>query len=347
MKASDINLDNLLKKSPERGEILLGTGRMLLMRQDSMTELRRLLIDQLGDELAFAILMQFGYKSGFGDYKALERDFKWDSPADRAAAGPMMHSQEGIVLAEPEVFDFDLNAKTLYHVGKWKNSYEAQCHLEAKGTSKHPVCFSLAGYASGYLSAFLGAPVLAIEKQCAAMGDEYCVVEARNAQSFGPEADMWRKALSATDKSLSQELKKRIEIIESQQDIIRRASTPIMEIWDGLLVLPIIGFVDTERSSQMTDMLLEKVVSSRARGVIIDITGVDILDTRTADHFIKMAKSIRLLGANTVITGISPAIAQTLTHIDIDLTGIRTMRSLKDGLLWFIDSSNLAENNEA
>ena len=132
------------------------------------------------------------------------------------------------------------------------------------------------------------------------------------------------------------ELGKRFEEAEIQQKAIEQLSTPILEIWEGILVLPVVGFVDTVRSSEMTDKLLEAVVTHRARGVLIDITGIDVLDTKTADHFIKMAKAVRLLGAESVVTGISPAIAQTLTHIDVDLTGLETLRSLRDGLVWFL-----------
>ncbi|MFH1377223.1 MAG: STAS domain-containing protein [Planctomycetota bacterium] len=134
-------------------------------------------------------------------------------------------------------------------------------------------------------------------------------------------------------------LKDQLETIESQKDAISQMSTPILQIWEGVLVLPVVGIIDSERSAEMTDKLLDAVVSNRARGVLIDITGIDVLDTKTADHFIKMAKAVSLLGAQAVITGISPAIAQTLTHIDVDLTGIETLRSLRDGLVWFLSDN--------
>ncbi|MBV8202052.1 MAG: STAS domain-containing protein, partial [Acidobacteria bacterium] len=74
------------------------------------------------------------------------------------------------------------------------------------------------------------------------------------------------------------------------------------------------------------------IIAKQARTAIVDITGIDVMDTKTADHFIKMAKAVRLLGADCIISGINPAIAQTLTHIGVDLTGIRTLRSLRDAL---------------
>jgi rsbT co-antagonist protein RsbR len=97
-----------------------------------------------------------------------------------------------------------------------------------------------------------------------------------------------------------------------------------------------VGTVDTTRSAEMTDRMLEAVVRHRVRAVIVDITGIDMMDTKTADHFIKMARAVRLLGAECIITGINPGIAQTLTHIGVDLTGIRTLRSLRDALQLYL-----------
>ena len=134
----------------------------------------------------------------------------------------------------------------------------------------------------------------------------------------------------------SDALREKLEVISAQQEAIRKLTTPVLEIGDGLIALPIVGYIDTQRASEMTDDLLEKVIAMNARGVIVDITGIDVIDTKTADHFIKMAKAVRMLGATAVITGISPAIAQTLTHIDVDLVGISTLRTLKDGMIYLL-----------
>ena len=113
---------------------------------------------------------------------------------------------------------------------------------------------------------------------------------------------------------------------------MRELSTPIISVWDGILTLPVIGAVDTERSADMMDTLLSRVVQDQASHVIIDITGVFVLDTRTADHFIRMAKAVRLLGSECFLTGISPAIAQTLTQLGVDTSCVRTVRRLSDAL---------------
>jgi rsbT co-antagonist protein RsbR len=130
----------------------------------------------------------------------------------------------------------------------------------------------------------------------------------------------------------NRELEAKLETIERQQAAIRELSTPIIEVWAGVLCLPVVGIVDSQRSAEMTETLLEMIVAKQARTAIVDITGIDVMDTKTADHFIKMAKAVRLLGAECILSGINPGIAQTLTHIGVDLTGVRTMRNLRDAL---------------
>ncbi|NTX03941.1 STAS domain-containing protein [Myxococcus sp. CA051A] len=128
------------------------------------------------------------------------------------------------------------------------------------------------------------------------------------------------------------ELEEKLSTIDRQRDAIRDLSTPIIELWEDILTLPIVGVVDTQRSVEMTERLLQRVVQGKARCVIIDITGVEVVDTMTANHFIKMVNAARLLGAYCVVTGISPLIAQTLVQIGVDLREVKTLGSLKEGL---------------
>jgi rsbT co-antagonist protein RsbR len=136
----------------------------------------------------------------------------------------------------------------------------------------------------------------------------------------------------AKHEAANRDLEAKLETIERQQAAIRELSTPIIEVWAGVLCLPVVGIVDSQRSAEMTETLLEMIVAKQARTAIVDITGIDVMDTKTADHFIKMAKAVRLLGAECILSGINPGIAQTLTHIGVDLTGVRTMRNLRDAL---------------
>ncbi len=137
------------------------------------------------------------------------------------------------------------------------------------------------------------------------------------------------------------ELEEKLLTIERQRSSIRELSTPIIEIWDRILCLPIVGVMDTTRSGEMTDALLKAVVDRAARCAIIDITGIDIMDTGTADHFVRMAKSVRLLGADCVLTGINPHIARTLVQMDVQFTGITTYRSLRTALQRYISKTEV------
>jgi rsbT co-antagonist protein RsbR len=126
------------------------------------------------------------------------------------------------------------------------------------------------------------------------------------------------------------ELEEKLTMIERQRAAIRELSTPVMEVWDGVLCVPVVGIVDSARSSQMTDILLQAVVEKRTRCAIIDITGIEVMDTKTVDHFIRMAKAVRLLGSQCVLTGVSPNIAHTMVNMGIDLSDVTTHRSLRE-----------------
>ena len=132
------------------------------------------------------------------------------------------------------------------------------------------------------------------------------------------------------------ELEDKLATIDQQRAAIRELSTPIMEVWEGILCLPVVGLLDSTRSADMTDALLRAVVATRARCTIIDITGIEVMDTSTADHFLRMAKAVQLLGADCVLTGLNPQIAQTLVHMDVELGGLVTHRSLRDALQHFV-----------
>lgn len=122
------------------------------------------------------------------------------------------------------------------------------------------------------------------------------------------------------------------EYVERQEIVIQELSTPILQIWDNVLVLPVIGVVDTRRSLEIMEKLLNEIVNKQSKFVILDITGVEVVDTKTADQFIKIIKAAELLGAKCIITGIRPAVAQTLVELGITLSGFLTLSNLKEGL---------------
>jgi rsbT co-antagonist protein RsbR len=132
------------------------------------------------------------------------------------------------------------------------------------------------------------------------------------------------------------DLEEKLATIELQRAAIRELSTPIMEVWEGVLCLPIVGVLDSVRSAEMTETLLRAIMDKKARCAIIDITGIQVMDTATADHFIRMAKAVRLLGAECVLTGINPNIAQTIVHMGLELSGVATHRSLRSALQHYV-----------
>ena len=107
-----------------------------------------------------------------------------------------------------------------------------------------------------------------------------------------------------------------------------------------MLCLPVVGVMDTARSTEMTNALLQTIVDKKTRYTIIDITGIDVMDTRTVDHFMRMARAVKLLGAECALTGISPHIAQTVVHMGLELDDIVTRRSLRDALADYVRSQS-------
>ena len=128
------------------------------------------------------------------------------------------------------------------------------------------------------------------------------------------------------------ELQEQIATIAKQQLAIHELSTPIVEVWEDILLLPIISSLDSQRAAEMTEKLLDRVKQSRSRCIIIDITGVELVDTNTANSMLKMTRAARLLGTTCVLTGIRPEIARTMVQLGVELEGIKTLRTLKDGL---------------
>jgi rsbT co-antagonist protein RsbR len=146
--------------------------------------------------------------------------------------------------------------------------------------------------------------------------------------AFGAEQEQSR--------AFRRELEEKLLIVDKQRAAIRELSTPIIELWEGVLCLPVVGIMDTARSTEMTNSLLQAIVAKKTRYTIIDITGIEVMDTRTVDHFMRMAKSIRLLGAECALTGISPHIAQTVVHMGLDIDDIVTHRCLRDALAHYV-----------
>lgn len=144
-------------------------------------------------------------------------------------------------------------------------------------------------------------------------------------------------AMDASDRLRTErELRDQLEVIERQSSTIRALATPVIEVWDQVLCLPVIGIVDSARTAEMMQGLLESIVQEQARYAIVDLTGVEVVDTSTADHLIQLFRAARVLGVEGILCGIRPAVAQTVVALGLELGSVRTMRSLRDALKWCI-----------
>ena len=130
----------------------------------------------------------------------------------------------------------------------------------------------------------------------------------------------------------SEQLEGQLRTIQQQRLAIRDLSAPILDIWEGVLTLPIVGTLDSQRAEDVTQALLHRLVESDARCVIIDLTGVDVVDSMTADHLVRLIRAASLLGTFSVVSGIGPEVARTLVDLGVDLNELRTLKTLRDGL---------------
>ena len=124
----------------------------------------------------------------------------------------------------------------------------------------------------------------------------------------------------------------REELINRQQEEMLELSTPVVKLWDGILALPMIGTLDSQRTQVVMESLLQKIVDTGSDMAIIDITGVPTVDTLVAQHLLKTVTALRLMGAECIISGVRPQIAQTIVHLGVDLQGVVTKANLADAL---------------
>ncbi len=123
-----------------------------------------------------------------------------------------------------------------------------------------------------------------------------------------------------------------IDTVAAQSRSLMEMSTPVTQLWDGILMLPVVGIMDSKRAQDMMTAILRSIVESQSKHFILDISGVAVVDTAVANHLIKITKATSLMGCECIITGISPAIAQTIVELGINVGTVQTTASMKDAL---------------
>jgi rsbT co-antagonist protein RsbR len=235
-----------------------------------------------------------------------------------------------------ELPSFDREAGTA--IVRVRNPWELRMQ---KGAAKSWGCPFLLGKVIGIFRHALGRPCWA-EKETRYEGD-VPVVEFRvhpSERTIERELERFRRErLAAREGELirrideaSDELRQKVSQIEEQRDLIRSLVAPIIEVWSGVLVVPLSGALSAERAERLNAELLERIVLLRARDVILDLTGIASVDAQVADHITRTIASTRLVGASCTVVGLSPHVAQAFVAIDAQLSGARTLRTLADAL---------------
>ena len=158
------------------------------------------------------------------------------------------------------------------------------------------------------------------------------------AEKAGLKAALIVNTCAVTEEAVRQAVAQE-EALRAQNAVLAELSTPLIPISDDVMVMPLIGAVDSRRAQQVMHALLEGTASRNARTVILDITGVPVVDTQVANALIGAARALRLLGAQVVLTGIRPEVAQTMVGLGVDLGSVTTRSSLQSGIAFAISQS--------
>jgi anti-anti-sigma regulatory factor len=138
-------------------------------------------------------------------------------------------------------------------------------------------------------------------------------------------------------RDLSERKKSDEKLKKQAEEIMEMATVPVVQVWEGIVLVPLIGMLDSQRTQQLMERLLHRVTETGSPIALLDITGVPAIDTQTAQHLIETVSAVRLLGAEVILTGVRPVIAQTLVHLGIDLANVITRASLAAGLRMALD----------
>jgi DNA-binding NtrC family response regulator len=255
---SDADLRRLVHFSAGDGRIWLAGHRMLLLHAEALGSLRRELMQTMGREHTRRVLMRTGYASGQRD-AALARQVRPDaSVMDQFAVGPQLHMLEGAVQVTIEKFEMDIQADHHLCLVRWDHSWEVETHVRDFGPQDQPVCWMLIGYASGYVSAFMGRPVIYRETECCACGHAHCRVEGRPLEAW-PDGEQLARDYDPDSMLV------RIEDLQSKVESLRSTLTPSDDLGE---------LVGQSRSFRRATELLRKAAATHVTVLLTGETGV-------------------------------------------------------------------------
>jgi DNA-binding NtrC family response regulator len=188
----EFHLAELLDFRPDQGIIRLHEQRVVILSAAAMGLMRKELVETLGLETARRVLLRFGFADGYHDAVNLRARSNWSTPMDGLRAGALLHTLEGIVRADVRQVEYDDETGRFEEDVRWHDSYEAEQHVHHYGRSSAPVCWSLVGYSSGFVSACLGREIYFREVSCAGQGKRHCSAVGRDVNGWGAEAESIR-----------------------------------------------------------------------------------------------------------------------------------------------------------
>jgi len=223
----DLHLAELLDFRPDQGVIRLHEQRVVILSAAAMGLLRKELIDSLGVETAERLALRFGFADGYHDAVNLRERSKWTDPLEGIRAGAMLQTLEGIVRVDVRKTDYDAATGRFEEHVLWHDSYVAEQHVHHYGKTESPVCWSLVGYASGFVSACLGKEVYFRETSCAAQGAKHCVAIGRDAESWGVDLEAIRADFQAATvghevERLHEAVSKRLKELDRRERLLER-----------------------------------------------------------------------------------------------------------------------------
>jgi DNA-binding NtrC family response regulator len=226
-KSHDLHLAELLDFRPDQGIIRLHEQRVVILSAAAMGLMRKELVDTLGPEAARRVLLRFGFADGYHDAVNLRARSNWTNPVEGLRDGARLHTLEGIVRVDVRRVDYDEESGRFEEEVVWHDSYEAEQHVHHYGKSSVPVCWSLVGYSSGFVSACLGKEIYFREDACAGQGARHCSAIGRDVNSWGAEiesirADFQAASLGHEVERLRDAVGKRLKELDRRERLLER-----------------------------------------------------------------------------------------------------------------------------